>query len=430
MESILIDPSTGNVGTSSLLQTSFTPSFHKGSIGRVIKNTLNLPSYNGPKTKKTKIGRANVFNAPLDTCIFIIDNVQGERWNTWRENEGEAFKRALREGVQTVCSRELQQSGQVTKESVLKDDLKRAGIEGDIRVDEPTGLGSIHDVINLMCPEMSDDYAAKTLSRIIEKEEREATLSRQGRHDGSMTQDSLGDRIKKLQINGTRRFTPVGDAKTMIEIIWLLPARQAKDFRRRSAETICRVLGGDKSICREIEQRCSRLQSSEEGRAFQRFVTGEEREGPPAKKSRIGPKIMEHATDEDYDSFVKTEVTHALAIRHADQAHELALRNTKSIKEELQNEVSVVWAIKDAFESIRPLDDMQKIEFCDKISDIQYRMFKKLAVARSLQRGVRWPSPPQSLTPHMWTRGTALPHLSVTRQFEAMKYRSHRFPGS
>ncbi|CAN0320740.1 unnamed protein product, partial [Hapterophycus canaliculatus] len=46
------------------------------------------------------------------------------------------------------------------------------------------------------------------------------------------------------------------------------------EFRRQSAETICRVLGGDVSLCQEIEQRCSCLQSTEKGRVYQQFVTG------------------------------------------------------------------------------------------------------------------------------------------------------------
>lgn len=29
------------------------------------------------------------------------------------------------------------------------------------------------------------------------------------------------------------------------------------------------------SLCQEIEQRCSRLQSTEEGRAYQQFMTGD-----------------------------------------------------------------------------------------------------------------------------------------------------------
>lgn len=49
--------------------------------------------------------------------------------------------------------------------------------------------------------------------------------------------------------------------------------------------TPSRVLGGDVSLCAEIEERCARLQSTEEGRAYQSFMTGE----APAKKHRSLP---------------------------------------------------------------------------------------------------------------------------------------------
>lgn len=87
---------------------------------------------------------------------------------------------------------------------------------------------------------------------------------------------------------------------TNIEIIWLLPARAAKEFRRQSAHTICRVLGGDTSLCDEIEQRYARLQSTEEGRAYQNFVMYQ----GPAKKTRSeAPFWFEYASDKREEGF-------------------------------------------------------------------------------------------------------------------------------
>lgn len=83
----------------------------------------------------------------------------------------------------------------------------------------------------------------------------------------------------------------MSDAKTIVEVIWLLPSRAAKEFRRDSAKTIVRVLGGDVSMCQKIETRYAQLQMTKEGRAYQSFMAGES----PRKKARIGPAIMEYA---------------------------------------------------------------------------------------------------------------------------------------
>ncbi|CAN0578466.1 unnamed protein product, partial [Ectocarpus sp. 12 AP-2014] len=58
----------------------------------------------------------------------------------------------------------------------------------------------------------------------------------------------------------------------LIEIIWLLPGKKAREFRHRSSEKVCRLLGGDLSLVAEIEARHNSLQSTEEGRATQSFL--------------------------------------------------------------------------------------------------------------------------------------------------------------
>ncbi len=42
-------------------------------------------------------------------------------------------------------------------------------------------------------------------------------------------------KCEKLRVNGKGRETPVADAPTLVEIIWELPGRAAKEFRRQSA---------------------------------------------------------------------------------------------------------------------------------------------------------------------------------------------------
>ncbi|CAM9184826.1 unnamed protein product, partial [Ectocarpus sp. 13 AM-2016] len=65
----------------------------------------------------------------------------------------------------------------------------------------------------------------------------------------------------------------------LVEIVFLLPGKIARDFRRKSAAKVCRLLGGDSSLVTEIEQRRTQLQSSTEGRATQAFLLGGSSEG-------------------------------------------------------------------------------------------------------------------------------------------------------
>jgi hypothetical protein len=51
-----------------------------------------------------------------------------------------------------------------------------------------------------------------------------------------------------------------------------LPGKAARAFRRESARTVCRVLGGDPSLVQEIERRHHTLQETEGGRSTQDFL--------------------------------------------------------------------------------------------------------------------------------------------------------------
>lgn len=434
MDSIVIDPATGHIATTSMLQTPSTPGLHISSIGRAIKRTLKLESYKGPKTVRSTIGGKRVFTAPLETCEFIIDNINGGGWDEWRKNSGQEFKKALRERVQSVLdgtadnneeqqvpspsppspqqqgpppppSEQPQQVLQPqpeqphgtptppseqpqqevlqpqpqpeqhdtdqhmekfeSKSVTLQKALRAMNIIGSVRIDEPTALASNIDVIKLMCPGKSEEYASKALARVIARDAGDQFESGEGgATSGNCDRNSvsLAERVRRIKINGKGRETPVSDAKTIVEIIWLLPAGAAREFRRQSAETITRVLGGDVSLCEEIEQRCARLQSTDEGRAYQQFMTGGSGESP-TKRTRVGPPIMMHATEEQYKTYVDMEVTQQL---------------TKAIHTQMNNEVAVVLSMKEAFEAIRPLNDLEKIELHDKMSDISYRTYRKV----------------------------------------------------
>ena len=50
-------------------------------------------------------------------------------------------------------------------------------------------------------------------------------------------------------------------------------SKAAHEFRRSSAQTVCRVLGGDLTLVAEIEARHDSLQQADSGRAVQEFLS-------------------------------------------------------------------------------------------------------------------------------------------------------------
>jgi hypothetical protein len=102
-----------------------------------------------------------------------------------------------------------------------------------IRIDDETKMGSVIDVIKMVIG-ASSDYASTVFNRLPA---------------------DLLSKIVYLKINKKGKDTPVADAPTLVEIIWALPGKSAREFRRQSAHYICRVLAGDVSLAVEIEER-------------------------------------------------------------------------------------------------------------------------------------------------------------------------------
>ena len=95
------------------------------------------------------------------------------------------------------------------------------------------------------------------------------------------------------RINGKGKLTPVADVKTLVEIVFLLPDKTAREFRRQSAVKVCRLLGGDTTLVSEVEQRRAALESTPKGRATQSFLLGGSTAGEhgtpkPTKECRWG----------------------------------------------------------------------------------------------------------------------------------------------
>lgn len=330
------------------------PQLHSSSVLRGVHRAMK--DCDGAELTTCLIGGRLAKTATVDVCCDILDKMKGHKWDEWRASSGPAFKRALRERVASVLSTATGQVEQAdspaqhvdeqrvdeveTKAMVLRKALRSVNIEGSPRVDEPTGMVSDIDVIRMLCPEKNDDYAKIALKRILERAQQEAD------HDDT-DRATLADRVHYMKINNRGHVTPCSDAPTAIEIIWLLPARAARAFRKQSAETIARVLGGDVSLSAEIEQRCARLQSTEEGRAFQSVMLGES----PAKKHKSLPEWFEYATDEQKSAFISAEVKKSVVF----------------------SEIEIHNLCKDNMQSVGQFAGRDSIEYADRIRDTQRR---------------------------------------------------------
>lgn len=111
--------------------------------------------------------------------------------------------------------------------------LTGAIFQFDIRIDTASQRASVIDVIKKIC-NCNPAHAGEKLSRLGK---------------------DFTDRCAYIKINGRGHETPVADAATLVQIIWMIPGDGAKEFRLKSAEYVCRVLGADQSLAREIEMR-------------------------------------------------------------------------------------------------------------------------------------------------------------------------------
>jgi hypothetical protein len=94
-------------------------------------------------------------------------------------------------------------------------------ITKDIHVDVATNKGSVIDVIRLVITNKNSSHAGQVLIKLM--------------NDVPELNSSV---VQHIRINGKGRLTPVADAKTLVEIVWALPGRAAREFRRTSASTV------------------------------------------------------------------------------------------------------------------------------------------------------------------------------------------------
>lgn len=134
--------------------------------------------------------------------------------------------------IKKLCFK-VQGNFKMNTKAGLDSALTSAIFQFNIRIDKASQRASVIDVIKNIC-NCNPAHAGEKLSR-------------SGR--------DFTDRCAYIKINGRGHETPVADAETLVQIIWMIPGDGAKEFRLKSAEYVCRVLGADQSLAREIEMR-------------------------------------------------------------------------------------------------------------------------------------------------------------------------------
>jgi hypothetical protein len=120
--------------------------------------------------------------------------------------------------------------------SVIDQGLAAMLADGSLRVDQATNMISVIDIVCAITGK-SSDISSKIIRRLFE-----------GNQD-------VRTKCPELRINKKGKLTPVCNAATAMEIVWLLPGKAAKEVRRHHAHQICRILGGDPTLITEMELR-------------------------------------------------------------------------------------------------------------------------------------------------------------------------------
>lgn len=276
---------------------------------------------------------------------------------------GDTRQKSLRPGIYCDHSRTKltiqnwqlmhQRPSQLSAETIM-DAITQTVENCSIRVDSATQRGSAIDVVRMVLgctASAAYSYYSRLLNEDVVQNE-VATLSCE-------TSSNLSQRCEKVRINGKGKFTPVADAKTLVEIVFLLPGKTAREFRRQSAAKVCRLLGGDTTLVSEIEQRRAALESTSEGRATQSFLLAGSSDGGSATPAEI-------ETHEGMPTgFRYLDTTDRQAVAKQVVKHELQ-RQQQAIKRQRCDDMFVRY--KGLMNLKVELDDRTKIELRDNVS--------------------------------------------------------------
>ena len=146
-----------------------------------------------------------------------------------------------------------------------------------IRIDKETQQASVIDVVRLITGK-SSTHASRALN----------------------TLEHVDQKMVQLRINGKGKKTPVCDATTMVEIIWELPGKAAKVFRRQCAHYIVRILGGDASLIEEMRDRAETSTSEQRD-----FLLGKRGTDMREQDEAAAKRLKLRQAEVDMDLYVK-----------------------------------------------------------------------------------------------------------------------------
>ena len=272
-----------------------------------------------------------------------------------------------------------------------------ANITASIRVDAATNKGSVIDVIRLINPSITSGNASVTLTNLT---------------NSSMT---LTENISQLQINGKGRPTPCADAATLVEIVWLLPGRAARDFRRASAQTVCRVLGGDLSMVQEIEARHHALQTSVEGQATQSFLT------PPTPSPQPSLAVVDSLPVQLQLASVEQKSAY-FNLWMQEQREKQRMLVQKAEHEQKQTQITIIQSGYQALTAFGVADARDKIAFADMVRRVTQSASRTEMSACSTAIVAAEPVPADDITIptpdcHPVHRGTEISMHSVAAKY-------------
>ena len=188
--------------------------------------------------------------------------------------------------------------------------ITAASLTDGIKVDQVTQKGSVNDVIALVLSTKTRN-AWQTMRRL------------------AIDNPDLHARCMQLRINGKGRETPVADAATLVEIAWLLPGRAAGAFRRKGAESVCRMLGGDLSLVDETQRRHAQVA----GTAEEEFLLADAQGGDSAQQTVSHKRGL----DDDDEVYAAKKQQVLRQIRQEAAGTELAI-----IKQHAQGSMSIL----------------------------------------------------------------------------------------
>lgn len=225
--------------------------FAKDGRGASIKSRLTRIKMNahGNKTPVTD----------LNTLAEVIWMLPGGKSAAYRLKSAEKIGHVL-QGDLTLFREKLMMprpEEPVTRQSIVKKALGSVDISGGVRIDRASGEASMLDVIRLVLRCHSSSEASTTINRLFAQDD---------------SVPSIRSRTTYIKINGGGQKTPVADLKTILEMIWKLPGKASARFRQKSAETLCRVMGGDLALVRDIQQNHLTWRSVDGGEVIQQAL--------------------------------------------------------------------------------------------------------------------------------------------------------------